>query len=83
MSCTVRTCGTLRARDINTEPPLYGAAAWNSEGSNCRLRPGEGAVESHAAAWGDETDKRRALPGNDDLEKSCANMLSSNLLESD
>ena len=43
--------------------------AWNSEGSNCRLRPGEGAVESHAAAWGDEIDERRALTGNDDLEK--------------
>ena len=39
-------------------------------------------MESHAAAWGDETDKRRALSGNDDLEKSCANRLSSNLLES-
>ena len=26
-------------------------------GSNCRLRPGEGAVESYAAAWGDEIDQ--------------------------
>ena len=34
-----------------------------------RLRPGEGAVESHAAAWGDETDKRRALSSNENLCK--------------
>ena len=57
-------------------------AACNYEGSSRRLRPGEGAVESHAAAWEDETDKRIALSGNDDVEKSCANRLSSNLLES-
>ena len=51
-------------------PSHYCMAAWNSEGSNCRLRQGEGAVESHAAAWGDETDKRQALSGNDDFKKA-------------
>ena len=44
--------------EIST-PSHHCMAAWNSEGSNCRLRPGEGAV----AAWGDETDNRRALSG--------------------
>ena len=47
---------------------MHCMAAWNSDGSNCRLRPGEGAVESHAAAWGDDTDERLALSGNSGSE---------------
>ena len=42
-------------------------AVWNSKGSRCKLRRGEGITKSQAAAWGDETDSRRALADNDDV----------------
>ena len=51
-------------------PSHHCMAVWNSKGSRCKLRRGEGITENQAAAWGDETDSRRALSDNDELSNS-------------
>ena len=39
----------------------------------CRLRPGEGRIESQAAALGEETDSKRVLSGKDERSKRSLN----------